>query len=164
MGLKPKPVEAVYNGLCALTTFIDQICQKNPHSIWQKTVLLYCSWYLSSERGPLSLHFAAFWALLGVSPWRGEPLLAAQIVAPWAPWFVLKGDLTREEPKTAGASEISWNRRWALCRGKWAQRDAREVDVVVVVEALEVLAREVVGMDYNGLQFLKMTNICRLFF
>ena len=41
---------------------------------------------------------------------------------------------------------------------------AREVDVVVVVEALEVLAREVVGMDYNGLQFLKMTNICRLFF
>ena len=40
---------------------------------------------------------------------------------------------------------------------------AREVDVVVVVEALEVLAREVVGME-DTLQFLKMTNMCRLFF
>ena len=37
------------------------------------------------------------------------------------------------------------------------------VVVVVVVQAVEVLAMEVVGME-ETLQFLKMTNICRLFF
>ena len=37
------------------------------------------------------------------------------------------------------------------------------VVVVVVLQAVEVLATEVVGME-ETLQFLKMTNICRLFF